>query len=353
MTTTKPNTLAPLGGAQAWRGTAPANWHHRVDPMAAAEIERALERFDPAAWTRADATTLPLPALTPLLAEISERLETGPGIQLVSGLPVAGKSVDALRALFLAIGRGLGTPLNQNRAGELMADITDEGATRLEERGKIRTAEGETFLASRARVHSSGGLRYHTDRCDVTALLCIRPAAEGGVNRLASAIAVHDEMARRRPDLARLLYQDIYRSRLGEEVGDNAEYYALPVFAHWRGHFTTHYSRTYVEAAQLNPEVPKMSPAQWEALDLLASLADEVAFEWRLEPGDVLFLNNHVVYHAREPYEDSDESGRERLLLRLWLSVPNSRPLPDGHGVLFGDVRAGAIRGGIAKAEPA
>ncbi len=289
----------------------------------------------------------------PLLAEIRERLETGPGIQLLSGLPVADQPLDALRALFLAIGRGLGTPLNQNRAGELMADITDEGAGRREERGKIETADGETFLASRARVHSSGRLRYHTDRCDVTALLCVRAAAAGGVNRLVSAIAVHDEMARRRPDLARLLYQDYYRSRLGEEVGDNEDYYALPVFAHWRGHFTTHYSRTYIEAAQFNPEVPKMSPAQWEALDLLASLADEVAFEWRLEPGDVLFLNNHVVYHAREPYQDSDESGRQRLLLRLWLSVANSRPLPDGHGVLFGDVRAGRVRGGIARAEPA
>ena len=243
------------------------------------------------------------------------------------------------------------TPLNQNRAGELMADITDEGAARRETRGRIETADGETFLASRARVHSTGALRYHTDRCDVAALLCVRQAASGGINRLASAIALHDEMARRRPDLAGLLYQDIYRSRLGEEVGDNADYYPLPVFALQDGHFTTHYSRTYVEAAQLNPEVPRMSGEQWEALDLLAEIADEVAFEWRMAPGEVLFLNNHVVYHARAPYEDGEGLGEERLLLRLWLAVPNSRPLPAGHAVLFGDTRAGALRGGIAKAD--
>jgi hypothetical protein len=35
--------------------------------------------------------------------------------------------------------------------------------------------------------------------------------------------------------------------------------------------------------------------------------------------------------------------------MRLWLSVANSRPLPQDHAVLWGDVGAGRPRGGIAQ----
>ena len=41
-----------------------------------------------------------------------------------------------------------------------------------------------------------------------------------------------------------------------------------------------------------------------------------------------------------------DSAGDVRVLLRIWLSVPFSRALPDGHAVQWGDTRAGALRGG-------
>ena len=65
-----------------------------------------------------------------------------------------------------------------------------------------------------------------------------------------------------------------------------------------------------------------------------------------LEPGDIQLLNNHVIYHGRTPFEDDADSGQDRLLLRLWLAMPNSRPLPEGHEVLWRDI-APAPRGGI------
>jgi hypothetical protein len=37
------------------------------------------------------------------------------------------------------------------------------------------------------------------------------------------------------------------------------------------------------------------------------------------------------------------------MLMRLWLSVPNSRALPEDHAVLWGDVGAGKPHGGIAQ----
>jgi hypothetical protein len=44
-----------------------------------------------------------------------------------------------------------------------------------------------------------------------------------------------------------------------------------------------------------------------------------------LEPGEILICNNGVVLHARTEFKKSAEKGR--LLLRLWLNVPDGRPM--------------------------
>ena len=99
-----------------------------------------------------------------------------------------------------------------------------------------------------------------------------------------------------------LLYQPYPRSRLGEEQGGEGDVYDLPVFGVVAGRLTSHYSRTYIEAVEETPGVAALSPDQWAALDLLAEVADEIAMEMMLAPGDMQFLNNHVVYHAWTAY---------------------------------------------------
>jgi hypothetical protein len=68
-----------------------------------------------------------------------------------------------------------------------------------------------------------------------------------------------------------------------------------------------------------------------------------------LQAGDLQLLNNHVIYHGRTAYEDADGPDGDRLLLRLWIAPPNSRPLPDGFAALWGTTAGGAPRGGIAQ----
>ena len=50
---------------------------------------------------------------------------------------------------------------------------------------------------------------------------------------------------------------------------------------------------------------------------------------------------------SRTPFEDFDQADEKRHLLRLWLSIPASQPLPPAFKEYFGDVRAGAVRGGV------
>ena len=125
--------------------------------------------------------------------------------------------------------------------------------------------------------------------------------------------------------------------------------YDLPVFGVRDGKLTSHFSLTYIENAQMLPDVRKLTDAEHEAIQMLMDVAQEECFEMRFAPGDIQLLNNHVIYHGRTAFKDDVSSGQDRMLMRLWLSVPNSRALPDDHAVLWGDVGAGKPHGGIAQ----
>ena len=278
----------------------------------------------------------PLPRTAPLLADIAVELENGRGAVRLRGLDVARFTLDALRQAFWGIGCHLGTPLFQNANGEIMGEVRDESRLAVQ---TYETAEAGKVASSRSRTRGTGPLRWHTDRCDVIALLCARNARSGGVSKLASIVTIYNEIGRRRPDLLALLCQDYWRSRPSDEDGRTAQRaFALPVFCVLDGKLTCQYSRTYVEQAQEFPEVPRLTAAQNEALDLLSAVAEETCLHCPFEAGDIQLLNNHVVFHGRTAYEDAADGGQERLLLRLWLAVANSRRLPAAQDVLWGSV---------------
>jgi len=347
----------PIDAPCAWKGADMANssrWVRDLAPAHVAELERALEGVEARGlgWREITAADFPLPGLAALIDEIRAELEIGSGLMKLRGFPVARYGEEQLRKLYFGLGANIGTPVYQNRSGQLMRLIRDEGAQVGERYGQIGgdvTGDGKPFLSSYARTLTNGALRFHTDRTDVVSLLCVNQAVSGGVSTICSSVEVMNEMLRRRPDLAELLFRPIHRSRLGEESDRAEDVYPLPVWGLRDGHFTSHYSRTYVEAAQTAGAAPALTDAQWQALDMLQALAQELAFEMTFQPGDVQFLNSHVTYHGRTPFVDHDDPAKKRLLMRLWLAMPNSRPLPDDHEVLWRNVAAGGLRGGIAQ----
>jgi len=263
------------------------------------------------------------------------------------GFPVDRYDEDDLRRVYFGLGAHIGTPVFQNRTGELMRAIRDEGAHVGRTYGETKDQKGSTFLSSYARTLTSGGLRFHTDRTDVVGLLCVRQASAGGVSKLASTPAIHNAILARRPDLLEELFRDYWRSRFGEEGTTKETAYPLPIFGLRDGKFTSHYSLTFIEAAQMAPGVPPLTERQKEAIEVLMAVAEELCFEMTLEPGDLQLINSHVTYHGRTPFEDDFDSGQSRLLLRIWLTMTNNRPLPAGHEILWRNIEAGQPRGGI------
>lgn len=342
-----------LQGACVWRGSDMSRNRRWIKDFPAdllAKIDAAADTTSGLDWRQITRRNFPLPGAEGFFDEVREELENGSGMVKLRGLDVSRYSEEQLRRIWYGIGCHLGTPMYQNRFGEMMRDIRDEGmGVGAKLYGATTDATGKQFLSSGARTLSSGQLRFHTDRCDVVGLLCVRQAQEGGVSKLASSATVYNEIRRRRPDLHALLCRPIPRSRFGEEAGGEHVAYDLPVFGVRDGKLTSHFSLTYIENAQMLPTARKLSDAEQEAIRMLMDVAEEECFEMRFEPGDIQLLNNHVIYHGRTAFKDDESTGQDRLLMRLWLSVPNSRTLPDDHAVLWGDIGAGKPHGGIAQ----
>jgi len=343
----------PLNGPFAWRGSSinlRSGWNFTLDEIDLACLDTAL---DNAVSAKMECSSLskarfPLPGLSGKLDAIRTELEEGSGIAWIRGISLSGYTNQELRLLWYGLCQYLGVPVCQDSEGQLLREIRNEDQDVRVRYDQLTTGDG-VFLSSRARTASTDELRFHSDRTDVVGLFCLSKAKSGGETRIVSSVTVHNEMIRQRPDLAEALYHPIYRSRLGEEKGGDKKCYPLPVFGCRNGKFTSHYSRTFIEGAQLLPDVSPMTNEQWEALDLLVELADQNCFETTFEPGDMQFLNNHVIYHARRSFIDDEVKGVHRKLLRIWLCPPGNRALPRDHAVLWGSVAAGSLRGGIAQ----
>lgn len=54
---------------------------------------------------------------------------------------------------------------------------------------------------------------------------------------------------------------------------------------------------------------------------------DEFRMDYDLQPGDMQFINNHTILHARGAFEDWEDGqdGGKRHLLRTWISPPFGR----------------------------
>lgn len=331
----------PIVAPFAWKGTElqdRADWIRPFAPAELKEIDAALQGVKRRGldWVDVTREDFPLPSFSGELAKIAQELETGRGMILLRGLPLAYPPED-LRMVYWGIGAHLGTAVSQGGRGELLGIVEDEGK--------------EVEVTRRRGSKTAGSLPFHSDRCDIVGLLCVRKAKSGGLSRIVAAAAIHNEVLKRRPDLINAFYADWHNSRQGDEQPGEARAYPKPIFGFRDAHFTGLFSPAYIRSAQQFPEVPRLTGAQEEALDLFGVLSDELALDMAFEPGDIQLLNNHLIYHARTRYDDHPEKGRKRLLLRLWLAVPGSRPLPRGYELLFGNIEAGAVRGGVPARE--
>jgi hypothetical protein len=339
MSTTVSMPAGQIDIPSAWRGDDMAKadrWLVRLTSEETAELERAARSYLAATKDIGEITKeeFPLPVFGAHLAELKQTLLHGIGFEVIRGLPVTTYSQEVAATIFCGVGAHLGSARSQNAMGHILGHVRDTGANAKDPNTRIyQTAERQTF---------------HTDSTDVVGLLCIREAMEGGESLLVSTAAIYNEMRRKRPDLAALLFDPIATDRRGEVPEGQKPFLEIPPLSWHAGFLTGFYQRQYIDSAQRFPDALRLTPAYVEALDLFDDLANDkrLHFGMKLQPGDMQFVYNHALLHDRTGFRDWPDAKRKRHLLRLWLSVAGDRPLPECFKQRYGSTEIGN-RGGI------
>lgn len=303
----------PLTGPAVWTGadlSDPTEWTHLLTDAEIAELDAAADHLEErglaaGAFERAD---FPLDTLVPTIATWADRLENGRGFVLVRGLPVERWSTERLHAVYYGLGLHLGQPVGQNPRGDVIGLVQAVG----DSNDKLtRTYETDLYLP------------YHSDPSDVVGLLCVRPAAEGGLSSLVSVASLYNKLLEKHPEYLGLYYDPWYFSHLCAD-----EPTPSPIFSHHEGKLSCRYLRQYTELGhELHGE--PLSQVEIEALDAFdeAFTDPELRLDMMLEPGDIQFANNYAVLHSRTSFRDHDDPEQRRLMLRLWVKMANAREL--------------------------
>lgn len=306
-------------------GLSPEQRRHLGD-LANRQFERGLDLRD---YCRED---FPLGSAMEVIGRAVETVRYGRGLALLKGLPADELSEEAFQLLTWGIGLNLGVAVPQGKSSQLISPVRDVGTV-------YRTGKGGRGYSSRA------GLDFHNDGSDLTILSCMRQAKSGGESFVASSIWAHNRLVESAPAHAETLYGDFWFTRQGEEAEDEEPVYRTSVFAEQGGDLFARYNRKNITFAQGQPGVPELDPQRAAALDAFEGALDVLSFV--LEPGDVQLFNDYRLVHSRSEFEDHPEPNRQRLLFRLWLSLPDTPALPPGWNGFYRSTRPSSVRGGI------
>ncbi|KAF8890086.1 hypothetical protein BD779DRAFT_1671450 [Infundibulicybe gibba] len=229
--------------------------------------------------------TFPLPTLGPVLRDLARELHSGRGFFVLRNLPWtptrAPISSDIHRCFLLH-------RLHTRLAGQkLWCAVSYQGS------------DPDTQRHWRACIHhrqASVPYRHGSRYC---ILFALQTAAEGGTSRISSSWRVYNELAATRPDLVRTLAEPWPF----EEFNSDPPYAERPLLYYLDFKLILQYARRYFTA-------------QAEALDALHSWGE--VLPWAEFPeGDIQYINNLGIFHARDGFKDNEKQARH--LLRLWL----------------------------------
>jgi hypothetical protein len=242
------------------------------------------------------------------LADWATALASGRGFLLLRGFPVDELTEHETEVAYVGLGAHLGTPVGQNKTGDILTHIRDE---------RLADPTGVRLYRTSQRQD------FHTDGADLIGLLCLHRAERGGESRIVSTGALYNEILDRRPDLLDVLHQPFAWDRQGEEPDGESPWFSLAPFADLDGDARVFYIGWYIRDAQRHADAPRLSDAQLEAMALIEEIANDPVFhiEMDFRPGDIQLLNNARILHSREAYVDHRDPARRRHLLRLWLAA--------------------------------
>ena len=305
-------------------------WSHVFSEQELADLSRAADEFaaagEPLTGINPANFTLSEKFISDILAMRNELLN-GKGFILYKGFPVEQWGNHKSAIAYFGLGSYLGYPVSQNSRGHILGHVKDLG-------------EDSTQI-DKVRIYRTNARQYfHADDCDIVGLLCIARSMEGGESDMASSHEIWNVLQKERPDVAELFTKPIwYFDRKGETSKGQQDWIKSSIFyleTAVNGRSQRVYSKYdpyFVRSLTRFSDkglIPALSEEQKEAMDVLEDVCNRIRLHMILEVGDIQFLHNGHILHARTAYKDwapgtKDENGKERPrrhLMRLWLATP-------------------------------
>ena len=288
---------------EGWLIPLPADCVGELDEVAAAvrATPRPVDTLDPADFS--------LRACTAVMASVRAKLETDTGLAVVDRFPVERYSQAENLAIGWLLAAMLGQVVAQKANGTRLYDVKDSGQALGYGVRRSVTNLGQPF-------HTDGGWLWKAPA--FVGLFCLESAMEGGLSRFVSLVTAHHELRRRRPDLLARLYQPFHWDRQGEHAPDAPRVSRQPVFEFEGGTLASRYYEDYVRnGSKMAGE--ELDDEGTQALAALREIVDDPAnwVEFRIEKGQLQYLNNRQFAHSRTAFTDPGP-GQGRHMLRLW-----------------------------------
>ena len=304
----------PIQNSATWKGEDLKNsssWQYSLSSNQNAEIRQMLRAIEakkiPTKFlTKKDC---PLPTLSKTIQGWAHEIAHGRGFVLVRDFAVEQFTPEECETIFWCLGLHMGTPGMQNSAGDLVTHVLDEGSNNIDVTRLYKT---------------SAAISYHCDAADVVGLLCLQNAKQGGLSRIVSSITVFNEFLKQYPKEVPTLFKNMFMDTKGE---NNLSYVALPPLRFDGENLRTFYHSDYFRSAKRFTQIKQQVEKYETVLDHYEQIAmrPDLYLEMNLRPGDMQFISNHTIIHARTKYEDT--STGKRHLLRLWISLSENENL--------------------------
>lgn len=309
------HALRPLEPDCAWTSdqvAAEASWTEVLDDVELCEIHEALQVAMSHSGNVLDVTAehFSLPTLSARIRRIERDLIDGRGFVRLRGVDRSQYSQPEMEMIYWGIGMHLGDPWPQNKHGHVLGDVMDQG-------------KGLEDPTARGNEIGGAALPFHCDGSDLVGLMCLQAGAEGGLSAVANSVTVHNRLLEEDAEACAALYEPQPNDFRNEQKAGGRPWYMVPVFTEWNDRLFVRCIPPYIFASQRHEAAPRLTPEARRGLERLVELANDPDCHVKMEllPGDMQFINNFHVMHARTAYSDDPTAGKIRHLKRLWLET--------------------------------
>ncbi|KAM6494497.1 hypothetical protein JOM56_010858 [Amanita muscaria] len=299
-----------LESALVWEGKDlkdEKEWVYELNPKQLKEIDDAVKHFRSLGKPlgHLSPSTFPLPTLGPVLRDLSKELHSGRGFFVLRTIPVDNYTREDNIVVYAGV---------SSYVGELRGVQDQKKKGVLNHIKDLTPTHPKEILG--APAYTTDKQVFHTDSGDIVALFALDIASEGGTSRISSTWKAYNELAATRPDLIKTLSEPWPC----DGFGGTPAYIARPLLYYHDNKVIVQYARrlfTGFLGLPRSPDIPPITEAQAEALDTLHFLGERFNLGLNFQKGDIQYINNLSVFHARDAFTDTPEHTRH--LLRLWL----------------------------------